>query len=100
MARPRKGPWKRNGKGPWYTTIGRRVERVADADESYEAAHKKYIKLLAETEELDGDERPSQLTVKSLSRRFLKWTKANRSPKTHEFYKRYLTSFQDRIGNK
>jgi integrase len=101
MARPRKGgPWQRNGKGPWYTTIGRRNERVADAGDTYDQAYKKYVKFLAETDELDGDERPSQLTVRALFRRFLSWVDDNKAASTLAFYRRYLTSFQEHVGNK
>lgn len=45
MARRKKGPWKRNGKGPWYTTVGRQTIRVADDGDSYDTAFKKWPKI-------------------------------------------------------
>ncbi|WP_428305821.1 tyrosine-type recombinase/integrase [Lacipirellula sp.] len=96
MGRRRKGPWRRGGKGPWYTTIGRENVRVADPDASYDSAFQKYVEILSER----GDVPAEQLTVKNLFRRFLEWTEANRSEGTHAFYKRYLESFQVHVGGK
>lgn len=96
MSRRRKGPWKRGGKGSWYTTIGRNAIRVADAEDSYNEAFKKMAEVVAATEVM----RPELITVKNLFRNFLQWSKANRSEATFKFYERYLLAFEALHGSK
>ncbi len=70
--------------------------KVADQSCSYDEAFRKYTELLADSSDVPANE----LTVKNLVRRFLKWTQANRSPATFQFYERYLLAFTQQHGTK
>jgi integrase/recombinase XerC len=95
MSRNRKGPWRRGQNGHWHTTIGRKIVKVADKGESYEAAFQKYVELLNVR-----DIRPAALTVAALLDHFLDWTQGNRADSTYKWYQRFAQSFVDHVGKR
>jgi hypothetical protein len=66
MGRKRKGPWRRGQNGHWYTTIARKIVKVADKDESYDEAFQKYVELVNVR-----DSNPKTLTVAVLLDHYL-----------------------------
>jgi hypothetical protein len=89
MARSQKGPWRRGTKGPWYTTVGRKLVQIADKSATYEEAFQQFC------EQHGGQttERADHLKIEALFTRFLAWCKSHRADATYAFYHRYLNSF-------
>lgn len=93
MARKRKGPWRRGQNGHWYTTIGRKIVKVADGDRTYEQAFQEYAKIVSLPHEP-----PARLTVGVLLNSFLDWCQSNRAEATYEWYRRFCKSFVQFTG--
>lgn len=94
MARPRKGPWRRGKNGHWYTTLGRKLVKVADKAASHAEAFQEYAKLLAHPQQAP----PGRMILEGLCEAYLEWCKANRAANTHTWYQRYCGSFLESAG--
>jgi integrase len=95
MGRNRKGPWRRGQNGHWYTTIGRKIVKVADKADSYDTAFKKYVELLNVR-----DTQPSTLTVAALLDHYLDWCQGDRADSTYRWYQRFAQTFIDHVGKR
>ena len=92
MARKRRGPWQRKQDGCWYTTVGRALHKLGDADTPWPMVEDAYHKLLAK------GEKPSRVYVAWLCDQFLDYVEKHREPTTYGWYKHYLTEFCATIG--
>ncbi len=93
MPRKRRGPWQRKQDGHWYTTIGRKLVKVADCDCTYEQAFQEYAKIVSQPYEP-----PGRLTIGVLLNSFLDWCQSNRAETTYEWYRRFCKSFVRHTG--
>jgi integrase len=82
--KPRKPePFFRTARAAWFVQIGK-VQHNLGPDQ--EAAWKEYYRLMAEV----TPTAPDEITVVEVVDRFLKWTKANRKPRTWQWYDNYF----------
>ena len=95
VGRKRKGPWRRSSDNCWYTTIDRKVVKVAPATASYDEAFQAYCNLHAASEPAVAG---PHLTVAQLFDQFLQWCQQNRSANTYRWYLTYLKSFHQHHG--
>lgn len=80
-------PWFRRDRDAWFVTInGRRYNLGPDRD----AAHDRFHELMLTGGEETGN---GAVTVFELFDDFLEWTKAQRAPKTYEWYRDFLERF-------
>lgn len=93
--RKRKGPWRRSSDNCWYTTVNRKVVKVAPATASYDEAFHEYCNLHAASEPIVAGPR---LTVSQLFDQFLEWCQQNRSANTYRWYGNYIKSFHQHHG--
>lgn len=94
MARQRKGPWRRGQDGHWYTTIGRKLVKVADKSASYAEAFHEYAQLIAHPQQAPS----GRMTLGVLCNSYLEWCQANRAPATYTWYRRFCKSFVESAG--
>ena len=90
MARPPK-PWRRASAGnAWYAQVRGVKVRLAGPEASFEDALKVLYRLLA----TEGDGRGApRIGVRNLCGLFLDHIKADRKPRTYDWYRRHLKSF-------
>lgn len=93
MARKRKGPWRRKQDQHWYTTIGRKLAKVADKECTYEKAFQEYAKIVSQPHEP-----PARVTIGILLNSFVDWTQSNRAEATYQWYRRFRKSFVQHTG--
>lgn len=94
MARQRKGPWRRGQNGHWYTTIGRKLVKVADKTTSYADAFQAYVELVAHPQQAP----PGRMTIGVLCNSYLEWCQGNRAEKTYGWYRGFCKSFVESAG--
>jgi integrase len=81
-------PWFRKDRDAWFVTInGRRFNLGPDRA----AAHDRFHELMLTGGE--GDTSNGAVTVFGLFDDFLEWTKAQRAPRTYEWYRDFLEAF-------
>ncbi|MFO7901647.1 MAG: hypothetical protein R6U98_03210 [Pirellulaceae bacterium] len=93
--RKRKGPWHRSSDNRWYTTVNRKIVKVAPATASYDEAFHEYCNLHAAKEPVVAG---PHLTVSRLFDQFLEWCQQNRSPNTYRWYSNYIKSLHQHHG--
>jgi integrase len=97
MARRSKGPWRRfKTTGPWMTKVNGKQVKIAEADESYDVALKRWHELQASSTRT-VDQIPT--TVAQVLDEYLEWVHHNRSTQTYKWYRGYLQSLHQYIGS-
>ena len=92
MGRPKK-IWRRKAGGHWYTTVGSKKVKVADASLKYRDAFDQF-KLL------DTEPVRSATSAKGLIDSFLDFCQTNRSEGTYIWYRSLLNSFAATLSDK
>lgn len=95
MGRPRKGPWRRAQNRHWYTTLDKKIVKVADKRATYDEAFSKFAERLTAPEV-----ESTNITVAALLDDHLRWVQSNRSEATYEWYKRFALTFVEHIGKR
>ena len=93
MGRPKK-IWRRKIGGHWYTTVGSKKVKVADASLKYRDAFDLFKQLDLEPEQ------KSKSTAKGLIDSFLDFCQKNRSDGTYTWYKSLLNPFAATLPDK
>ena len=92
MARRKSGPWQRKRDGAWYTTVGRKMVRLGESDDSWEKIEAAYHKVHGR------GEKPTNLTVDWLIGAFLEDCERSRAKSTYKWYEFYLSDFRKFVG--
>src|SRR5689334_9300174 len=92
MARKRRGPWQRKQHGCWYTTVGRTLHKLGEADDPWKRIEDAYHKLHAKSE------KPARVSVARLCDQFLDYAEKHRAAGTYGWYKYYLAELCATMG--
>lgn len=93
MAKKHPRPFHRKGRG-WYVQLGKRQIKLADAeDEAWRAYHE----LMARPPEARLLRPGGDVLALDVLDAFLDWTRANRAPRTYDWYRDFLLQFKDAI---